>query len=232
MAEDQSKDKERLAKLWDAYEAQEREFNQALTKIKTLEDQHRDRDRIIDTLKKVVESRDKELRDLEIRHTTLNDEKSRTEPVIDELKTSLRSEKERYAKLFAITEELEEELEEARSQLEARDHWFNRNVGKLEALDEAIRERSRMVASALPSETRKAPSSGKPLFREVPQSPPPREESIASLTGIPSVDGEVADRLYTSGYYSREQIKGVPPADLSRVEGISPTLARKITEEA
>lgn len=230
MADDQSKDKERLAKLWDAYEAQEREFNTALTKIKTLEDQLKDRDRIIDTLKKVVESRDKELRDMEIRTTTLSDEKTRTEPVIDELKSSLRAEKERYAKLFAITEELEEEIEEARKQLEARDQWYNRNVGKLEALDEALKERNRMLASVLPSTTR-GPV-GKPVFREVPQSPPAKDESIASLTAIPSVDPEVADKLYSSGYYTREQLREVPPADLSRVDGISPTLARKITEEA
>lgn len=230
MADDQSKDKERLAKLWDAYEAQEREFNTALTKIKALEDQVKDRDRIIDTLKKVVESRDRELRDLEIRHTTLNDEKARTEPLIDELKTILRKEKERYAKLFAITEELEEELEEARNQLEARDQWYQRNIGRLESLNDAIRERSRMM-SRVAVGTLRTPVK-KAVFKEVPQSPPPKDTSIASLSAIPSVDGDIADKLYSSGYYTREQLKEIPPADLARVEGISPTLARKITEEA
>jgi DNA repair exonuclease SbcCD ATPase subunit len=230
MPEDPSKDKERLAKLWDAYETQEKEFNQALTKIKTLEDQLKDRDRIIDTLKKVVESRDRELRELEIRFSTVSDEKVRTEPVIDELKKSLREEKERYAKLFAITEELEEEQEEARKQLEARDQWFNRHVGKLEALDEALKERTRMLSAVSPALLKT--SGKKPLFKEVPQTPPPKDESLASLTAIPSVDEDVADRLYTSGYYNRDQLKTVAAADLARVEGISPTLARKITDEA
>lgn len=230
MAEDMTRDKERLAKLWDAYETQEKEFNQALTRIKALEDQVKDRDRIIDTLKKVVESRDRELREQEIRLTALTDEQARSDPVIRTLKTSLREEKERYAKLFAITEELEEELEEARKQSTVRDQWFRSNVGKLEALDQAIRERAAMIAAAAPSVLREPVK--KPVFREVPTELPPLNESVTSLKTLPSVDEDVAHKLYNSGYFSPGHIKDVPAADLARVEGISPTLARKITEEA
>jgi len=142
------KKEERLAKLWDAYESQERELAAAEVEINTLKDELAEKEKITATLKKVVEGRDKELRDVELRLTSLEEAEKRYQPKIDELSTLLKEEKTRYAKLFAITEELEGELSEARRQISLRDQWFRRNVAALEGIGKAIKDRTTLLEEA------------------------------------------------------------------------------------
>ena len=70
------------------------------------------------------------------------------QPKIDELTTLLKEEKTRYAKLFAITEELEGELSESRRQISLRDQWFRRNVAALEGIGKAIKDRTTLLEEA------------------------------------------------------------------------------------
>lgn len=140
-----SQDQERLAKLWDAYEEQEREFNLALKKISSLDGKVKETDKINSTLKKVTEGRDREIRELEIKLTALEEENSQFRPELERLERLYQEEKERYAKLFAITEELEEEVDNARVELEIRDKWFQRYFGQLENFTMALKERAIMI---------------------------------------------------------------------------------------
>ena len=140
-----TKDQERLAKLWDAYEEQEREFNLALKKISSLDGKVKETTKINSTLKKVTEGRDREIRELEIKVAALEEETEQFRPELERLEKLYQEEKERYAKLFAITEELEEELDTARVELEIRDKWFQRYFGQLENFTTALKERAIMI---------------------------------------------------------------------------------------
>ena len=72
-----TKDQERLAKLWDAYEVQEKELELSIKKLATMEHKIKELDRVNGVLKKAVEDRDKEIRDLEIKVITLEEEMKR-----------------------------------------------------------------------------------------------------------------------------------------------------------
>ena len=79
------KEQERLTKLWDAYEIQERDFEQAKEKIKVLDDIVAEKERIILSLRQVAENRDAEIRDLEIKVSSLERENSSFEPKFKEM---------------------------------------------------------------------------------------------------------------------------------------------------
>lgn len=68
--------KERLMKLWDAYESQELELQGAMKKVNSLESRNSDKDRVLETLRELVESKDKEIGKLEIDRSSLDRESS------------------------------------------------------------------------------------------------------------------------------------------------------------
>lgn len=248
---DIGRDQERLAKLWDAYETQERELDLAMKKISDLENKIKEYDRINSTLKNVVEGRDKEIRELEVKLVGLEEEASRYQPKMDELNRLYKEEKERYAKLFIITEELEEELATAKKELEIRDMWFKNNIGVLSNLSQSIRDRDMMVKDIKPT-TLSIPAPAlekepepkeeesitfeKMTSTESEQAPnsnpvptgPSKPEVINQFTQIEEITAEHADALYSAGYNSMANLKGATTEELAKIEGISPTLARKI----
>ena len=299
-----TKDQERLAKLWDAYEIQERELELSMKKIATLEHKLKEMDRVNDVLKKAMEDRDKEIRDLELKVISLEEDNSKYEPQINELNRLYREEKERYSKLFSISEELEEELEKAKKESEIKDKWFERNVGMLENLRDSIVERNIELKATTTKPTRKEditkeikpPESIGPLstvstektvtktsfetstsikepttetstsmstmstaaetdegvtFKKIslekdekipelkPEAPPSavkesasdsslKNETIYEFTKIPDVDPLIAESLYDGGYTSIDKLRGATTEDLAKIDGVSPTLARKI----
>lgn len=243
-----TKDQERLAKLWDAYEAQEKEFESALKKIAVLEAKVKEKDRINETLRKVVEARDSELRELEIKCTALEQSLGRAEPKIEELTRQHKVEVERYNKIFAIAEELEEELAVARREIEARDEWYKRHLSVLEKLSDAIKDRSMLIESARAlKETMKnmALDSLKPKdgatfekvsaedtkevkFESAAKGPVDFEEALLKVNGM---DKNRVQALKKAGFDNLEKIKNATTRELANAEGITPTLARKIKTE-
>jgi chromosome segregation ATPase len=147
-------ERERLAKLWDAYEAQEKELSSLKGKVLELEKAVGDKERIVRSLKDVLEARDRENREYEIELTSLRADKTSFEPKLKEVSQNLRVEKERFAKLFGLAEELDEELREARKQIEARDEWFRIHVDVLSNVGKAIEERERLIEAAKSKRTR------------------------------------------------------------------------------
>ena len=257
MPEESKKDQERLAKLWDAYEAQEKEYESALKKISVLEAKIKEKDRINETLRKVVEARDQELRELEIKSTALEQALARTEPKVDELTRTHKLEKERYGKLFAIAEELEEELAVARKEIDARDQWYKRNISVMENLAGTIKDRSLLIESAKNLRDSERPiniASLKPIegeatFEKVTEegetevkfetitteaadtSVSSPEDFMDTLLSIPGMDRPRGEALQAAGFDSLDRIKNSTTRELCEVEGISPTLARKIKTE-
>ncbi|MEM2870093.1 MAG: hypothetical protein QW379_06715 [Thermoplasmata archaeon] len=138
----------RLAKLWDAYEKQEKELAAVKERVSALEAELADRERIIKSLKDVLEARDRRVRELEIELTGLRNEKNTWDPKLRNLENELRIERERYAKLFALAEELEEEVRAAKRGIEARDEWFRTHIDIFANFSRAIEERERMIAQA------------------------------------------------------------------------------------
>ncbi len=260
MPEESTKDQERLAKLWDAYEAQEKEYEGVLKKISVLEAKIKEKDRINETLRKVVEARDHELRELEIKATALEQSLARAEPKVDELSRQHKLEKERYGKLFAIAEELDEELAVARKEIEARDHWYKRNISVMENLGSSIKDRTVLIQSAknLRDNARPLDIGGlRPKDEEVSFSKADdtieKEVKFESVSGassssigetvntpedlettlmkMPDMDTPRVSALQKAGFGTLEQIKNSTTRELSEVDGISPTLARKIKTE-
>jgi hypothetical protein len=305
-----SQDQERLAKLWDAYEIQEKELELSMKKIATMENKLKEMNRVTDVLKKAMEDRDREIRELELKLVSMEEEKSKFEPKMNELTKLYQEEKDRYSKLFTITEELEEELEKAKNESEIKDKWFERNVGMLENLRESIVDRNiklKTVESGavkkssdleveapkksvdrikvtktetdITDSSEQAPTQEKDItFKAVnleskPESPetnspseptgsttfqpedeptgdpePKDTETISSLsdpdssttteatknetiyefTKISDIDPLIAESLYNSGYTSVDKLKSATTEELANIDGISPTLARKI----
>lgn len=146
MAGKYEQERQRLAKLWDAYEKQEKEMAALKEKMARLESELLDRDRIIKSLKDVLETRDRRTRELEIELTSLRGDKTGWEPRLKALETDLRLERERFAKLFALAEELEEEIKAAKKAVEARDEWYRSHVDVLGDLQRAMDDYDKMVA--------------------------------------------------------------------------------------
>jgi len=298
------KDQERLAKLWDAYETQEKELELATKKIAAMEHKIEELNRVNSVLKKVVEDRDKEIRDLELKIVTFEELESQYQPRIDELNRLYKEEKDRYSKLFAITEELEADLEKAKKENEIKDKWFERNLGMLENLKNSIIERNmqlkelekittvklekdkpRDIDALIETELKKkvgeetssvevktaetveetkshtfkaidlekeqskppvaepvTPSQELTASQELSSVPPPSEtitskperdeaeknETIYEFTKIPNIDPVMAEGIYNAGYTNMSKLKSATTEDLANIEGISPTLARKI----
>jgi len=146
MAGKYEQERQRLAKLWDAYEKQEKELAALKEKVGHLENDLMDRERIIKSLKDVLESRDRRTRELEIEMTSLRGDKTGWEPRLKSLETDLRQERERFARLFALAEELEEEVKLAKQAIAARDEWYRSHVDVLGDLQRAMTDYDVMMA--------------------------------------------------------------------------------------
>lgn len=139
------KEQDRLTKLWDAYEIQEKDFEQAKEKIRVLEDVVAEKDRIIQSLRQVAENRDAEIRDLEVRVSSLERENASFEPKMKELERELKKQRDQFAKLYSLAEELDEELRYARKEIEIRDEWFRDHINVFSSMCNAIGSREEII---------------------------------------------------------------------------------------
>ncbi len=150
------RERERLAKLWAAFESQERELRSLKDRIEGAERTIADKDRLIVSLKDLVEARDRSNRNYELELIPLRNARAEVAPKIEALTRELQIEKERFAKLFGLAEDLDEELRRRQREIEVRDEWFRTNVGVLRRMDAAIQERERMLSELRHREYRPA----------------------------------------------------------------------------
>jgi chromosome segregation ATPase len=153
------KEQERLAKLWDAYELQEKDFEQAKEKIKVLENIVEEKERIILSLRQVAENRDSEIRESEVRLTTLERANADFEPRLKELERENKRQKDQFAKLYSLAEELDEELRYTRRQVEDRDNWFRDHIQVFTGMCNAISAREDIIKMTSLKKDVKSPGS-------------------------------------------------------------------------
>jgi len=142
------REQERLKRLYDAYEIQEKEFQAAKDKITKLEEAITEKDRVIRSLREVMSARDAENRELHIELTTLRSEKATWEPRLKELEADLRLEQDRFSKLFKLAMDLDAELKESKNQIDARDRWYKKNILVMSNIKRAMDDYDKMVADA------------------------------------------------------------------------------------
>ncbi len=234
--------KERLMKLWDAYETQERELKSAIGRVNDLEERQRDKERVIETLRELAESKDQELRKLELMSSSSGKEVSDLRNRLDEANRQLELERSRFKKLFVLTQELESDVDRLGKELDERDRWFRDNSAMLEQFPSVLGKRLGMVSerpttqsieSEMPSMVGPAPAqarsgSERTTFEKI----DPEKEALEHLRSIPGVDDARARTLLLAGYGSMEKLKTVSPFELLKLDGMTPTIARKITEHA
>ncbi len=237
--------KGRLAKLWDAYEALDKENKYTLANIKELNDKAREKDRIVVTLRELIETRDTENRKLDIQKASLQNQVEDLKTRYEEQLSDLGKERSRYRKLYLITEDLEMEVDTLRKGVMERDQWFKAHLMPLSEIPTLIELRQKMIGrpTFTPSTNyeleRIRPESGKveePIDKEVEPEETTFErvdekaEALKSLQELPGIDETKAKALLEAGYSSVEKLKDVSPFELVKLQGITPTIARKISE--
>jgi chromosome segregation ATPase len=98
-------------KLWDAYESQEKEMAAAMARIRDLEEKEKDKERIISTLRELVDSKDTELRKLEVKGSSLDKETSDFKVRLQETSDLLNLERNRYKRYFSCYPERGHKIE-------------------------------------------------------------------------------------------------------------------------
>ena len=135
-----SVEQQRLEKLWDAYEQQEKDLNASLDRINFLEADIETKETMISSLQELLTERDTRLRELEIERQRQNKVEAEYKPKILGMEETTKDQADKYERLLSITQEMEDELNLARQSLYARDNWFNANVSGLESVSEIIKE--------------------------------------------------------------------------------------------
>jgi len=228
-----SKERKRLVELWKAYETQEREYSEALKKILTNEKSLREAGKMKRSLRSLIEDKNREIMELELKNTTLKTDLEEIRPQMEEKERLVVENKKRYAKLYALTEELEEELERARNEIGARDRWFKDNVSNLENLNKSLGERKLLIEHAKKGEE----LSSSKVMMELER--PGIKEEVASM-----VEEEISDELEEPSFEDEatfdnsenleEEPKGLEKSridvikDFSKLESLNPTLANAL----
>ena len=232
-----SKERKRLIKLWEAYEKQEKEYSEALKKILSLEKKLREEKKMKTSLRQLIEDKNREIMELELKNTSLNTDLNEMRPQVEESGRLLAESKKRYAKLYALTEEVEEELERTRREVAARDLWFKENISNLERLKRSLDDRRLLIEQA---EKGEEVSSTKIMLN---LEKPGIEEEIASVVAeeeIREMDEEIEE--IEEGIRVEEEVESVPERtvlveentvksridvikEFSRIESLNPTLA-------
>ncbi|MDG6226151.1 MAG: helix-hairpin-helix domain-containing protein [Candidatus Thermoplasmatota archaeon] len=235
MTQDMEQDRKYLLKLWDGYEKQEEELRTSLTLIKELEAKEREKDRIIATLRELMEAKDSELRKYEVSKASVSNKVEDLTNRVRELEDTLQQERGRYKKLYYLTEEMDQEVRSLRKSLEERDNWFRDNLSFLEEMPDRIRKwkeivnrtsMRRTLLDTLAPDDERMPEPEEPVFQKVDA----RGEAMKRLLSIPGMDEVKASFILDAGYDSIEKLKKAEPFDLVKVQGITPTLARKIDQ--
>ena len=215
-----SLEQQRLEKLWDAYEQQEKDLNAALDRINFLEADIETKQTMITSLQELLMERDTKLRDMEIERQRQGKVEAEYEPRIKVMEDTMNDQTEKYDRLLSITQEMEDELDLARKSLHARDSWFNLNVSSLESISEVIKEWRSIQAGKYPAVGKTSGhGGGKPEF----------VEAVSKIKGLGTIK---AENLYDSGFHTVDDLKAASLDDVSSVIGFTKLSASKVVAGA
>lgn len=213
------KAKERLEKLWDAYETQENELNQAKDKIMKFEKEIAEKDATIEDLRKLLKDKDEKIRNLEIETALIERTRGDLEPRYRELSKKYDNERARSAKLYEVAEDLEAEIEILRNEITDRDHWFRSLESSFRNIAENIDERKEMIERLTFEHLEEEKIEEKVDARSI---------AIEQFMQIKGLGKAKAEALYDAGYFSIKKLKEARISDLTNVRGFSSSLARSV----
>jgi len=215
-----SLEQQRLEKLWDAYEQQEKDLNASLDQINILEADIGTKGTLITSLQELLGGRDAKLRELEVERQRQIKVEAEYGPRIKEMEDTIKDQTDKYDRLLSITQEMESELDLARRSLHARDSWFNLNVSSLESISDLIKEWRDIQAGKFPEgRSSRGPGGGKTEF----------VEAISTIKGLGAVK---AENLYDSGFHTVEELKAASVEDIASVVGFTNLSANKVVNGA
>ncbi len=213
-------EQQRLEKLWDAYEQQEKDLNASLDQINILEADIETKATMITSLQELLVERDSKLRELEVERQRQMKVEAEYAPKISEMEGTIKEQTDKYDRLLSITQEMEGELDLARRALHARDSWFNLNVSSLETISDLIKEWRDIQAGKFPDNAGTGgPGGGKADF----------VEAVSSIKGLGAVK---AENLYDSGFHTVEDLKAATVEDIATVVGFTNLSASKVVNGA
>lgn len=219
-------EQERLAKLWDAYQIQEKALKEATDSIRKLETDNELKEKEVQSLTEMVEKRDRQLREMEREVTNLKKITAEYKPKLADCEKALAKEKDKLGKLYDVAQEMEEELQVKTKALEQRDSWFLEHFSFFENVGDVIRKwRDVAEARIMKEEMVKKMSGGK--------EPTDLKKAgiMAELSSLESVDDRIAEILYDHGFTSLEALRKARSFELVAIQGISPTKASEIFQE-
>jgi hypothetical protein len=131
---------ERLLKLYDAYELQEKEMVNLRAEIEK------------ESFETLLSEKDNRIRDLELRATKSSKQVDFLEPELQTMEEKYSREKDRLGKVFGIAEELDNDLRLAVVEMKSRDDWYVDHMGLFEDLNKAIKIRYEMIERSVEAE--------------------------------------------------------------------------------
>ena len=213
-------EQQRLEKLWDAYEQQEKDLNASLDRINILESEIETKETMISSLQELLTERDAKLRQLEVERQRQGKIEAEYEPRIKKMDDTISDQTEKYERLLSITQEMEDELDLARKSLHARDNWFYLNISSIESITDIIKEWRNRQGGKFPTvKETSGPGGGKSEF----------VSQVAKIKGLGAVK---AENLYDSGFHTISDLKAATVNDISSVVGFTKMSATKVVNGA
>jgi hypothetical protein len=145
-------EKERLLKIFAAYESQQKELQNAKTEIEVLEKEIIDREIDKEAQEALLAEKDVRMRELELRAVKGGKQVEHLEPALATMEEKYSREKNRLGKLMSVAEELDTDLQMAVVEMKARDDWYVSHMSLFEDLNKAIKERYTMIERAVEAE--------------------------------------------------------------------------------
>ncbi len=147
---------ERLVKLYDAYEQQEKEIVGLRAEIQVLEKEVIDKEIERESMEHLSKQKDDRIHDLEMTATKAQKRVEHLEPELEKMEERFTREKDRLGKVFEIAEELDSDLRLAVAEMKARDDWYVSHMQVFEDLNRAIKTRYDMIEAAVEAERKSA----------------------------------------------------------------------------
>lgn len=159
---------QRLERLYDAYRKAEGEIADKQALIDVLEKEALDREIEREGLEHLLSEKDNKIRELELDGAKSSKRVEHLEPELEKMEEKYSKERAMLGRVYEITEELDEQLQTAQSELEARDDWYVQHMKVFEDLNQAIKDRYEMIESAVEkaAEFQKAQESFKQRMEE------------------------------------------------------------------
>ena len=149
LAEQLAMEKERLDKLYVAYQAIESELADAKAHIEVLEKDAIDKEIEKEGLGDLLNEKDSRIRNLEIESAKAGTRVKHLEPELEKMEEMYTREQARLGRVFDVAEELDEALQTATSELKARDDWYVEHMKIFEDIKKVTETRFEMIDRAM-----------------------------------------------------------------------------------